>query len=222
MSQSNRPCIIWGATGQCRVVCDILLSEGCEILHLFDNNYNLRSPFPGIPLSYGVKGFNLFVDSLQSLGKRTNEIDFVVAVAGGNSKSREKYGNLFHAAGFMSRRVIHPSAVVSPLASIGHGVQIMAAAHIGAFAHVSEGTIVNSMANIDHDCRLGRYCHVAPCAALAGQVILQDHVFVGTNATILPNLRIGTEVIVGAGAVVTKDVLSQSIVVGSPAKPMVE
>ncbi len=42
--------------------------------------------------------------------------------------------------------------------------------------------------------------------------------FVGVNAIIMPGITIGDEVIVGAGAVVTKDVPSHCIVAGNPAK----
>ncbi|MNG38364.1 Maltose O-acetyltransferase [compost metagenome] len=40
----------------------------------------------------------------------------------------------------------------------------------------------------------------------------------GTNATVLPKVTIGKNVIVGAGAVVTKDVPDNSLVVGIPGK----
>jgi acetyltransferase-like isoleucine patch superfamily enzyme len=42
--------------------------------------------------------------------------------------------------------------------------------------------------------------------------------FIGANAIIMAGVKIGDEVIVGAGAIVTKDVPSNSIVVGNPAK----
>jgi len=43
---------------------------------------------------------------------------------------------------------------------------------------------------------------------------------VGTNATILPNIVIGKNVYIGAGAVVTKNVEDHTVVVGVPAKPI--
>ena len=46
--------------------------------------------------------------------------------------------------------------------------------------------------------------------------------FVGVNAIIMPGITIGDEVIVGAGAVVTKDVPSHCIVAGNPAKVIKE
>ncbi len=45
-----------------------------------------------------------------------------------------------------------------------------------------------------------------------------NHVFIGVNAVVLPGLTIGDNCIVGAGAVVTKDVLSNCVVAGNPAR----
>lgn len=48
--------------------------------------------------------------------------------------------------------------------------------------------------------------------------IIEDDVWIGRNAVIMPNIKIGKGSIIGAGAVVTKDVESYSIVGGVPAK----
>jgi len=50
------------------------------------------------------------------------------------------------------------------------------------------------------------------------ETIVEDNVSIGSNATILPGIRIGKNSTIGAGAVVTKDVPSNSIVIGNPAK----
>ena len=49
------------------------------------------------------------------------------------------------------------------------------------------------------------------------EVIIEDNVVIGSNATILP-CRVGKNAMVGAGAVVTKDVPANKIVIGNPAK----
>ena len=51
-----------------------------------------------------------------------------------------------------------------------------------------------------------------------GKVIIEDYVFIGTRAIILPGVKIGKGAAVGAGAVVTKDVPEYAIVAGVPAK----
>lgn len=51
-----------------------------------------------------------------------------------------------------------------------------------------------------------------------GKVVIEDYVFIGPRAIILPGVTIGRGAVVGAGAVVTKDVEPLSIVGGVPAK----
>lgn len=50
-----------------------------------------------------------------------------------------------------------------------------------------------------------------------GRIDIGDNVFVGQGAIILPGVTIGNDVIVGAGTVVTKNIPSNSVVVGNPA-----
>jgi acetyltransferase-like isoleucine patch superfamily enzyme len=52
----------------------------------------------------------------------------------------------------------------------------------------------------------------------SGDVIIEDHVWIASRATILPNLKIGRGSVVACGAVVTKDVLPGKIAGGIPAK----
>jgi acetyltransferase-like isoleucine patch superfamily enzyme len=51
-----------------------------------------------------------------------------------------------------------------------------------------------------------------------GHIEIDDDAWLGTGAVILPNVRIGTGAVVGAGSVVTKDVPDFTVVVGVPAK----
>jgi acetyltransferase-like isoleucine patch superfamily enzyme len=53
-----------------------------------------------------------------------------------------------------------------------------------------------------------------------GKIDIRDHVFIGFNAIILPEVTIGPNAIVAAGAVVTKDVAEGNIVAGVPAQPI--
>lgn len=51
-----------------------------------------------------------------------------------------------------------------------------------------------------------------------GKVVIGDRVFVGASAIILPGVTIGSEVIIGTGSVVTKDIPSGVVVAGNPAR----
>jgi acetyltransferase-like isoleucine patch superfamily enzyme len=53
-----------------------------------------------------------------------------------------------------------------------------------------------------------------------GRIVIRDDAWIGTGVIILPNVTIGRAAIVGAGAVVTRDVRDESVVVGVPARPL--
>ncbi len=54
--------------------------------------------------------------------------------------------------------------------------------------------------------------------AITAPITIEDYVFIGPRAIILPGVTIGKGAVVGAGAVVTKDVAENTIVGGVPAK----
>ncbi|SHE69451.1 Hexapeptide repeat of succinyl-transferase [Mariniphaga anaerophila] len=75
--------------------------------------------------------------------------------------------------------------------------------HIDDESYLASGVVMLShdfSRNIHTDTYIGKKC------------------FIGVNVIILPGIKIGNEVIVGSGSIVTKDVPSNSIVAGNPAK----
>lgn len=220
MYNYKRPCIVWGAKGQSGVIYDILRDDETSLVHLFENNVSINSPIQSVPISYGVSGLVSFIETLGAMDLKPSDIDCVAAIGGSSGHARELVTMLMQGHGFRPRNIIHKNAIVSPLAKIGQSVQLLAGSIVGPFASVGDFTIINSGANVDHGCTIGRLCHLAPRATLAGEVTVENNVFIGTNATVLPWLRIGEGAIVGAGAVVTKDVPSGSVVVGCPAREL--
>lgn len=72
----------------------------------------------------------------------------------------------------------------------------------------------------DHHHKRGAHNLIALQGCESAPVVIEDDVWLGANAVVLPGIRIGRGAIVGAGAVVTHDVESMSIVAGVPAKPI--
>jgi acetyltransferase-like isoleucine patch superfamily enzyme len=60
--------------------------------------------------------------------------------------------------------------------------------------------------------------HAADFHAIEARVTIEDYVFIGPRAIILPGVTLGKGAVIGAGAVVTKDVQTGEIVGGVPAK----
>lgn len=96
---------------------------------------------------------------------------------------------------------------ISPNARISFGTKLdktfAKGIHIDDESYVASGAIIFShdfSRNLKTHTYIGKKC------------------FIGANAIIMPGVTIGDEVIVGSGAIVTKNVPSNSIVVGNPAK----
>ena len=81
----------------------------------------------------------------------------------------------------------------------------------------------NLYSYIGHDCLVGDYVTFAPGVKCNGNVEIEDHAYIGTGAIIKQGrpgrpIRIGEGAIVGAGAVVTKNVAPGVTVIGNPAR----
>ena len=114
--------------------------------------------------------------------------------------------------------LVHPTAYVSPLASLGQGVFIGANSVVGPGARLEDHVFVNRGVTIGHDTRIGSFSRLQPGANLGGLSRIGGGVTVAIGATLLERLVVGDRAFIGAGAVVTKDVPDDALVLGIPTK----
>ncbi len=111
---------------------------------------------------------------------------------------------------------------------IGPFVEIQKDVSIGANTKVQSHTFICELVTIGHDCFLGHgvmfindlFSNGGPAYGDKSQwksTFIGNHVSLGSNATILP-VTICDHVVVGAGAVVTKDITEPGVYAGNPAK----
>lgn len=113
-----------------------------------------------------------------------------------------------------------PGIVIGDGCSIGDGSHITAIDRVELGKNVLTGKYVLITDNA-HGGADPELLEVAPNKrplVSKGPVIIEDNVWIGEKASILPGVRIGRGAIVGAGAVVTKDVPAGYMAVGVPAQ----
>ena len=108
---------------------------------------------------------------------------------------------------------IGPGAVLSPFVTLTSNVRIGQQFHANIYSYVA------------HDCVIGDFVTFAPGVHCNGNVVVEDHAYIGTGAILRQGqpgkpLTIGRGAVVGMGAVVTKNVAPGTTVVGNPARVM--
>jgi sugar O-acyltransferase (sialic acid O-acetyltransferase NeuD family) len=207
--------ILWGGTGQAKVVRPIIERSGARVVAVFDDTLGLAAPFPDVPLHIGWTGFNDWIKH-----EEPTALGFCIAIGNPHGRARVALGEKLKAAGLRPVSVIHPSACIEDSASIGEGCQIHAGAIVGAEARIGRQCIINTKASIDHECELEDGVEIGPGATLCGLVQAKINAWVCAGATVLPRRIIHADAVVGAGALVRKDVPQGTTVVGVPAKPI--
>jgi sugar O-acyltransferase (sialic acid O-acetyltransferase NeuD family) len=116
--------------------------------------------------------------------------------------------------------IVHPDAVVAGDARLGAGTVVFAGAIVNANASVGDNVILNTGCSVDHDCVIGSHSHICPGVHLGGTVCVGEGAFVGIASTVIHNKTIGEWSTVGAGAVIIRDVVPRTTVVGVPGRLM--
>ena len=202
-----------GGGGHCRVLLDILLNHFAhrfELAGFVDPDVSLRQM-----LGISRLGDDAILPRLLQEGIAGSFIGV------GGVANNSLHQRLYHRAaelGFRMINVIHPQAIVSTFAQLGNGVQVFPGAIINAGVTLGNNVIINTGAIVEHDCRVGDHVHIAPVACLGGGVVVEESAFVGMGARVIQQRRVGRDAVVGAGAVVLRDVRAGETVVGVPAR----
>lgn len=165
------------------------------------------------------------INSYPVLGRSSDvgsypEAYYVVAV--GASRTREKIVSNMKAVNpnIKFGTVIDPSVEMSDLVTIGEGTIICAHTIITVNIEIGSHVIINLDCTIGHDAILHDFVTLYPSVNVSGITQIGHAVELGTGMQIIQGKSIGDYSIVGAGAVVVKDIPAKCTAVGSPAKPI--
>ncbi len=209
---NNRPLYIYGAGGLGKEVAALIfeinrVSPTWDLRGFFDDAWPEKDECYDLP----VHG------NLEELLNFDEDIALVVAI--GNPLVKRELILRLAARDIVFPSIIHPNVVIYDRGRvhIGDGTVIGAGVTLTTDIKIGHHVLINLHSTIGHDCKLGDFSALMPGVNLAGGVILEKAVFIGSGANLVNSVHIGEEARIGAGAVVLRDVMAGKTVVGVPA-----
>jgi sugar O-acyltransferase (sialic acid O-acetyltransferase NeuD family) len=212
---------IYGASGCGRGVMPLareevsMRQEAAEVELIFVDDHPPAKFVNGVP----VLTYEQFLEA------DANKKYVCIAIA--DSAIREKISDRCANDGVLFFPVIANNSVVMDEVEIGEGSILSPFVTLTSNISVGRHFQANIYSYIEHDCIIGDFVTFAPAVKCNGNVVIEDHAYIGAGALLRQGksgapLVIGYGAIVGMGAVVTQNVPSGVTVVGNPAHPLVK
>lgn len=156
-------------------------------------------------------------DELLKLEKKTN-----VVIAIGNAKVRKLiYNKIKENKNLSFPNLVDPSAIIGEV-DMGIGNIICAGTIATVNIKINNFNIINLDCTVGHDDVLADFITVYPSVNISGNTTINEVVEIGTGTQIIQGKNICSNVIIGAGAVVVKDIEEEGTYIGIPVKKMVK
>ena len=161
-----------------------------------------------------INGYSVIggIDSLEFL---SNDTYIVIAIA--NYKVKKNIVNKINNK-FKFATIVHPKVWIHDYMTVGEGTIIYEGAILTANIEIGNHVIISPKCGVGHDSIIKDYVSLLWNVNISGNDIIEEGVMMGSGSTVIQGKKIGKASIVGAGAVVIKDVDIYSTVVGVPAK----
>jgi len=168
-------------------------------------------------LEKGKKITNLeVIYNTEELSQTKEKTNVVIAI--GNAKVRKTiYNKIKNNENLAFPNLIDPSAIIGEI-DLGKGNIICAGTIATVNIKINDFNIINLDCTIGHDDILEDFITVYPSVNISGNTNIKELVEIGTGTQIIQGKNICSNVIIGAGAVVVKDIIEAGTYVGIPVK----
>lgn len=209
------PTYIVGSGGLGRGVLETLKlimnhSRNWEMTGFIDDNEKIHGKFVnGIPILGGTN----------YLLQRSEISNVILGIADPDVKEK-LWLKLSKNENLLFPNLIHPAINLNGTIEMGYGNIISENVSFSSNILLKNFTLLHFNSSVGHDVTIENYSTVYPGVNLSGFSNLEEKAQVGTNACVLPGVKVGESAFVGAGSVVNANVANNTIVVGSPARVM--
>ncbi|WP_150468064.1 acetyltransferase [Francisella sp. SYW-9] len=174
-----------------------------------DNNYLTNSTFCDLP----IVSFNDV-----ELRYPPSRFSAFVAIGYSNMRARKKLFENIKAKGYSCINYISSMAIIDSSIQIGENNVILQNSVIEPHVKIRNNNIIWSSCNICHDVNIHSNSFIASQALIGGFSIIKDNCFIGFNSTIIQNITLEAETLIGAKTLVLKNTQKYSKYVGTPAR----
>lgn len=201
MTPRDGDILVYGTGSQAAHVLDAVETKGAGSIAAF---------LDYAPRAAGLKGIPIFhASNLAILHQRGARLLHICLP----EVSREaRIAHEADALGFELVNILHPSAVVSPRATLGRNVYLGPLTVTGPECELGDFCRLLNGASVAHHSRLGTGVRVSDGARVAGHVSIGANTLIGINATVNLRLAVGSGVVVVSGANVYRDVPDRTFV----------
>jgi len=146
------------------------------------------------------------------------ELECFIAV-GSPAIKQKIYSKLKDKINVSFPNLVHKSVVLDQR-YVSMGIGNIICSHVSITTNIVIGNFVHINLNctVGHDTTIEDFVTCSPASNISGNVHIKELSYLGTNCIIIEKKTIGTNVIIGAGAVVVKDLLESGTYVGMPCK----
>lgn len=210
-----RKIIIFGTGGNCIDILDTINEinrferKYVCVGFLDDNEDTWGNEIEGIKVLGPLKKAKEFMDSCYFINGIGSERNFF-------HKSKVIAGTKIPLERFET--IIHPTASVSRLSSLGKGTVVLQNVTITSKAKVENHVVILPNSVVSHDNIIKSYCCIASGVCISGGVTLEESCYIGANSSIIGNVTIGENSLIGIGSNVITNVQKNSVMVGNPAR----
>ena len=203
--------IIIGAGTYGEVYLAYLQEAGVNIVGFLDDDPKFTSQ--------SVRGVPVLgpISKLETL-RTTHGIEAVYCPLG-NNKLRVKFLTKAKELGYKIPNYIHPSVIISPNVSIGEGVYILLGTTIMPHTIIKDYVMISMGVHLAHHCVLDEGVFLSTGCNFGASIHARKYAYCGISSTIMTGIHeLGEDCLIGAGAVVIRDVPERAVMAGVPAK----
>ncbi len=154
--------------------------------------------------SEGMCGGYPLLGPVEKLKARFGAVGFFCAL--GNNRIRQAVLAATRAAGHDPVTVLDPAAVIAPGSEIGVGSYVGIGSVVSVGTRIGEGVLVNHHVCVGHDVVIGDFAQVCPGVCVSGGCLIGEGALLGTLSGAIPQKRVGSWSVVGAGTMALRDV----------------